>query len=72
MDLEFLEKLLNLFEKCQSSRKSLEINIDNDLVKILPLPRKLIFDILSEESIPNFLQLSNDQTTLYFQNNVIK
>jgi len=72
MDWEILEKILNLFDNCQSHGKSLQINIDDDLLKILPLPRKLILDLLSDQSIPIFFRLSNDQNTLYFQNNVMK
>jgi len=70
MDFEILEKILNLFDNCQSRGKSLQINIDEDLVQILPLPRKLILDFLSDQLISTFVRLSNDQTTLYFQNNV--
>ncbi len=72
MDFEILEKILNLFDNCQLCGKSLEINIDEDLVKILPLPRKLILDFLSDQLISTFCRLSNDQTTLYFRNNVTK
>ncbi len=70
MNFELLEKILNLFDNCQSRGKSLEINIDEDLVQILPFPRKLILDCLSDPSIASFFRLSNDQNTLYFQNNV--
>jgi len=70
MDFEILEKILNLFDHCQNRGKSLQINIDEDLVKVLPLPRKLILDFLSDQLISTFFRLSNDQTTLYFQNNV--
>ncbi len=72
MDSERLEKILNLFSTRQSRGQSLEINIDEDLLKILPLPRKLIFDLLHDQPISTFCQLSNDQNTLYLQNNVTK
>jgi len=72
MTCDLFEKILNLFDDCQSRGKSLQINIDEDLLKILPLPRKLIFDLLHDQPISTFCQLSNDQNTLYLQNNVTK
>ncbi len=69
MDFDVLEKILNLLERCQSENKPLQINIDEDLVKILPLPRRLILDILSDQI---FFRLSDDQKILFYQNNVIQ
>ena len=71
MEFETLEQIVNLFERCRSEGKALQINIDEDLLKILPLPRKLLLDLLSNELISTFFRLSNDQKTLYYQNNVI-
>jgi hypothetical protein len=51
MDFDVLEKLLNHLERCQFENKPLEVNIDEDLLKIFPLPRKLILDLLSERLI---------------------
>jgi hypothetical protein len=72
MDGGLLEKVLDLFEQCQSRGKSLEINIDRDLVPIVPLPRILILDLLSDQSITIISYLSDDKNTLYFQKNVKK
>ncbi|CAF4079271.1 unnamed protein product, partial [Rotaria sp. Silwood2] len=69
MNFELFEKILNLFDKLQLSGKSLDINIDQDLLKILPLPRKLILDLLYDETISNIFHLSKDQNTIHFQNN---
>lgn len=72
MDSNFIDKVLNLFEKCELLGKDLEINIENDLTKIVLLPKKVIVDILFDESSPKFYRLSDDQTTLYFEYNVIR
>jgi hypothetical protein len=64
MNIETLEKILNLFDHC------LQINIDRDLIKILPFPRKLILDLLSDSQVTAISYLSSDQNTLHFQNNV--
>ncbi|CAF3976411.1 unnamed protein product, partial [Rotaria sp. Silwood1] len=65
-----LEKILNLFDKFQLNGKSLEINIDQDLLKILPLPRKLIIDLLNDDIISKIFYLSEDQNTVHFSNNL--
>jgi hypothetical protein len=70
MDFDVLEKLLNHLERCQVENKSLQINIDEDLLKIFPLPRKLILDLLSEPFISMLFRLSDDQNILFYQNNV--
>ncbi|CAF0869430.1 unnamed protein product [Rotaria sp. Silwood1] len=70
MDLNLLEKILNLFDKFQLNGKSLEINIDQDLLKILPLPRKLIIDLLNDDIISKIFYLSEDQNTVHFSNNL--
>lgn len=72
MDLDSLEKILSLFDNLQIKRKPLKLNIDEDLSKILPLPKKLILDMLTDDKMPNFFYLSDDQNTIYFQNNVTK
>ena len=71
MDFELLEKILNLFSKNQSSGKPLEININEDLLKILPLQRKVLINLLCDQPISTFCSLSNDQNILSFQNTVI-
>ncbi len=70
MDFDVLEKLLNHLERCQVENKSLQINIDEDLLKIFPLPRKLILDLVSEPFISMLFRLSDDQNILFYQNNV--
>jgi hypothetical protein len=68
---EIFQQILNLFDDCHSHGKSLEINIDEDLINIFPLPHKLIVDLLIDEpSVSAISYLSNDQHTLCFQNNV--
>ncbi len=68
---EIFQQILNLFDDCHSRGKSLEINIDEDLIHIFPLPHKLIVDLLIDEpSVSAISYLSNDQYTLCFQNNV--
>ncbi|CAF0967945.1 unnamed protein product [Rotaria sordida] len=69
MDLDLFEKILNLFDKIQLSGKPFEINIDQDLLTIIPLPRKLILDLLSDEKISKIFYLSQDQNKVYFENN---
>ena len=61
MNFEVLEKVLNLFDSCQSSGKSLEIIIDQYLLEVFPLPRKLIADLLSDPPMSAMSYLSNDQ-----------
>ena len=72
MDIDLLEKILNLFDQCQAQGKPLKINIDQDLLKILPFPKQFVISLLSEPSPLAFSYLSNDENTLYFKNNVRK
>ncbi len=51
MDFDVLEKLLNHLERCQ---------LENKALKILPLPRKLILDLLSERFISTLFRISDD------------
>ncbi len=61
MDFDVLEKLLNHLERCQ---------LENKPLKILPLPRKLILDLLSERFISTLFRLSDDQKIFFYQNNI--
>jgi hypothetical protein len=70
MDFDVLDKILNHLECCQLENKPLQINIDEELLKILPLPRKLILDLLSDRSISTLFRLSDDQKILFYEKNV--
>ena len=70
MNSQVLEKILNLFDNLQAAGKPRQIKIDRDLLPIVPLPRKLILDLLTDEKMPKIFHLSEDQNTVYFQNNV--
>jgi hypothetical protein len=70
MDFDVLDKILNHLERCQLENKPLQINIDEELLKILPLPRKLILDLLSDRSISTLFRLSDDQKILFYEKNV--
>jgi hypothetical protein len=61
MDFDVLEKLLNHLDRCQ---------LENKPLKILPLPRKLILDLLSERFISTLFRLSDDQKIFFYQNNI--
>ncbi|CAF1139371.1 unnamed protein product [Adineta steineri] len=67
---EIFEQILNLFDNCHSHGKPLQLSIDHDLVKILPLPHKLIRDYLTDQPIHAICWLSEDKNTLYFKNNL--
>ncbi|CAF4053246.1 unnamed protein product [Rotaria magnacalcarata] len=64
MSSQVLEKILNLFDNFQTIGKPLQINIEQDLLPIIPLPRKIIIDLLTDERMPKIFYLSKDQNTL--------
>jgi len=70
MNFEYIEKIVKLFERNQSLNKPLELNINEDLLKILPLQRKFLLTLLRQSPISNFSCLSQDETVLVFQNQV--
>ncbi|CAF3313561.1 unnamed protein product [Rotaria socialis] len=70
MSSQVLEKILNLFDNFQTIGKPLQINIEQDLLPIIPLPRKIIIDLLTDERMPKIFYLSEDQNTVCFQNNL--
>lgn len=72
MDLELLSKILDLFDHCKTSGKPLQISVEHDLSKILPMPRKLILDFVSEGAMSILFYLSGDQNILRLTNNVNK
>ena len=72
MDWNTIETILNLFDDFLLCGKALKINIDEHLLKIIPLPRKLIIDLFVDPPMSTFFHLSDDQKSIDLQNNVIK
>ena len=70
MDWKILEKIFDHLERCQRDGKILQLSIDDDLPKILPLPQKLILDFFSEAFMSKIFRLSNDQQAFLFDNHV--
>ena len=70
MDLKNLEKIFDHLDRCRQEGKPLQLNINEDLPKILPLPRRLILDFFSLPFNSTIFRISDDQQTISFQNSV--
>ena len=70
MDLKILEKIFDHLDRCQCEGKPLQLNINDHLPQILPLPRKLILDFFSEPFTSKIFRISNDQQIISFENQV--
>lgn len=70
MDWKNLEKIFDHLDRCRQQGKDLQLNINEDLPKILPLPRKLILDFFSLPFPSTIFRISTDQQIISFESSV--